>query len=62
MSGYVVECALKACIAKLTKRHDFPDLKATDGSYTHDMTKLLKTAKLDDQKKAAMRVRSGICY
>ncbi len=56
LSGYVVECALKACIAKLTKRHDFPDLKTTDGSYTHDMNKLLKTAHLDDQKKADMRV------
>lgn len=25
LSGYVVECALKACIAKQTKRFDFPD-------------------------------------
>ncbi|HLF84399.1 MAG TPA: HEPN domain-containing protein [Blastocatellia bacterium] len=27
LAGYVVECALKACIAKRTKRHDFPDRK-----------------------------------
>jgi HEPN domain-containing protein len=25
LSGYVVECALKACIAKKTREHDFPN-------------------------------------
>ena len=25
LAGYAVECALKACIAKRTKKHDFPD-------------------------------------
>jgi hypothetical protein len=25
LAGYSVECALKACIAKHTRRHDFPD-------------------------------------
>lgn len=25
LAGYAVECALKACIAKLTKADDFPD-------------------------------------
>ena len=25
LSGYAVECALKACIAKKTQRHEFPD-------------------------------------
>ncbi|HYP39716.1 MAG TPA: HEPN domain-containing protein [Chloroflexia bacterium] len=25
LSGYAVECALKACIAKKTRRFDFPD-------------------------------------
>jgi len=24
LAGYAVECALKACIAKQTKRHEFP--------------------------------------
>ena len=24
LAGYAVECALKACIAKETKRHEFP--------------------------------------
>lgn len=25
LAGYAIECALKACIAKLTAQHDFPD-------------------------------------
>jgi hypothetical protein len=24
LAGYAVECALKACVAKATKRHEFP--------------------------------------
>lgn len=44
--GYVVECGLKACIAKQTKRYDFPDKKTVDESYTHDLTKLVKIAGL----------------
>ena len=47
LGGYAVECALKACIAKLTERHEFPDREKTQGSYTHDLVRLLKTAELD---------------
>mgnify|MGYP001098975205 CR=1 FL=1 len=42
--GYVVECGLKACIAKQTKRYDFPDKKTVDESYTHDLANLVKIA------------------
>lgn len=41
LAGYAVECALKACIAKRTERHDFPDKKRVNASYTHDMEELL---------------------
>ncbi|MGJ9459650.1 HEPN domain-containing protein [Oceanobacillus sp. CF4.6] len=41
LSGYVIECALKAWIAKNTREHDFPDKKIVDKIYTHDLTKLL---------------------
>jgi len=47
LCGYVVECGLKACIAKQTKRYDFPDKKIVNESYTHDLTKLVKVAGLD---------------
>jgi len=49
LSGYAVECALKASIAKLTKRYDFPDITLKD-AYTHDLTKLLKIARLEEAR------------
>lgn len=53
--GYAVECALKACIAKQTKKHDFPDKNTVRESYTHDLEKLLRVAGLatflDDEMK-----------
>lgn len=39
--GYAVECALKACIAKLIREYEFPDKKLVNDSYTHDLEKLL---------------------
>jgi hypothetical protein len=47
LSGYAVECALKACIAKRTLRHEFPDKRIVNDSYSHDLTSLTKTAGLD---------------
>ena len=44
--GYAVECALKACIAKLTNLHDFPDKDRTLKSYSHDVEALVHIAGL----------------
>jgi HEPN domain-containing protein len=46
-AGYALECALKACIAKMTMRHDFPDKKLVQESYTHSLTVLVKLARLN---------------
>jgi len=47
LAGYAVECALKACIAKQTKRYDFPPKKeVVVGSYTHNLETLLNTSGL----------------
>jgi HEPN domain-containing protein len=46
LAGYAIECALKACIAKRTKRNDFPDKKLVDKSFSHDLDQLLNTAGL----------------
>jgi hypothetical protein len=46
LSGYAVECALKACIAKRTKRHDFPEKKRVNDSYSHNLTILVGVAGL----------------
>jgi hypothetical protein len=45
--GYSVECALKACIAKQTKKHDFPDKDLANKAYVHDLEKLIKLAGLE---------------
>lgn len=50
LAGYAVECALKACIAKQYKRHEFPDKKIVNDSYTHDLKKLAAIAKVDEAR------------
>ena len=47
--GYAVECALKACVARRTRRFDFPDRKVVNDSYTHDLEKLLSVAGLKEE-------------
>jgi hypothetical protein len=46
LCGYALECAIKACIAKQTKRHDFPHKQRVIDSYVHDLVKLINTAGL----------------
>jgi HEPN domain-containing protein len=47
LAGYAVECALKACICKRTRKGDFPrERKELENIYTHDLEKLLKGAEL----------------
>jgi HEPN domain-containing protein len=47
LAGLAVECALKACIAKNTKRYDFPPNQAAlKDIYTHTLTRLVGAAKL----------------
>lgn len=47
LAGYAVECALKACIAKQTKLHDFPPpRKVVEAVYTHDLDRLLSASGL----------------
>ena len=50
--GYAVECGLKACIAKRTKRYDFPDRDRASNSYTHNVERLLELSglKVEHQK------------
>jgi hypothetical protein len=55
LAGYAVECALKACIAKSTQRHDFPDLERARDSYTHNAKKLIVTAGLESALDEAVR-------
>jgi len=63
LAGYAVECALKACIAKRTKRHDFPPKRDyVDKVYSHRLETLLELAELKEQLKDDMngnRVLAG---
>ena len=47
--GYSIECALKACIAKQIRRHDFPDLALIRDSYSHNLEKLLQLSGFGQQ-------------
>ncbi len=50
LGGYAIECALKACIAKETKRHEFPPkVDEVRRVYTHNLEELLKIAQLEKQ-------------
>jgi HEPN domain-containing protein len=46
LAGYAIECALKACISKETRRYDFPDKQRVLDSWVHSLTNLLRTAGL----------------
>ena len=46
LTGYAVECGLKSCIAKKTRRYDFPDKRIVNDSYTHDLNQLIKVSGL----------------
>ena len=50
LAGYAVECGLKACIAKRTRRHEFPDRDTVNKSYSHDLEQLLRVAGLETQR------------
>jgi hypothetical protein len=58
--GYSVECALKACIAKQTKKHDFPDKSIADKAYIHDLEKLLALAGLNRELELDMRASKSL--
>lgn len=59
VAGYAVECALKACIAKLTKAEEFPPPRATiEKCYSHDLSKLLDAAGLEKERIADAPVGS----
>jgi hypothetical protein len=60
LAGYAIECALKACIAKRTRRHEFPDKKTVDSSYTHNLKELVRVANLEGLR--AARVKSDSIF
>ena len=63
IAGYAMECALKACIAKKTKKSEFPDKQAVIASYTHNLDNLIKSAGLEhDLNQEIARIRNFAIY
>ena len=56
LAWYSVECALKACMAKLTKVHDFPDRDFARDIYTHKLVILVGLAELEQARIEKCRV------
>lgn len=54
--GYAVECALKACVAKQIKEHDFPDKQLVLDSYTHNLEQLIRISGIKSQFDSRMKV------
>jgi HEPN domain-containing protein len=55
LAGYAVECALKACIARLTRECDFPDKEVVNRSWTHKLTQLIDVAGLEKERSEKSR-------
>ncbi len=60
LAGYAVECALKACVTKQVKKHDFPDLQLVKDAYTHKLGQLVKVAGLSREFAKACRANSDL--
>lgn len=60
LAGYSVECALKACIAKQTQRHDFPDKKLAAEAWTHNLEKLVQLAGVATDLDSAMNASPAL--
>jgi hypothetical protein len=55
LCGYSVECALKACIAKKTRKSSFPNKELAEQAYKHSLINLVKTAGLETLQKTAFK-------
>ena len=55
LAGYAIECALKACIAKKTKKFQFPPkIEFVRELYSHKLNALMSVAGLDADLKKEM--------
>jgi hypothetical protein len=52
LAGYAVECALKACIAKMYSQHDWPEKQFVSDCHTHSILALVRLAGLEAARAA----------
>ncbi len=55
LAGYTVEFALKACIAKGTRKYEFPEKKKVDAIHTHKLRDLVRVAGLEEARRVEAR-------
>lgn len=60
LAGYSIECAIKSCIAKQTRRSQFPDKDLAFRAYTHDLWQLLGAAGLAVAFQNEMRTNAAL--
>jgi HEPN domain-containing protein len=59
LSGYSIELALKACIARQFQAEEIPDLKTVQRIWTHKLDELLTMAKLKPDLDKRCKVEAG---
>jgi len=63
LAGYAVECALKACISKQTKRYAFPPDRDLAGKiYTHNIQQIAEIAKSPVDQESQADPQFGIYW
>lgn len=55
LAGYCIECAIKACIAKQTRRHEFPNKDLANKAWSHNLESLIGIAGLSQALKSDMK-------
>jgi HEPN domain-containing protein len=60
LAGYSIECALKACIARQTQKHDFPDKDLASKGYVHNLEQLLRVAGLEPDLEHDMKTSKAL--
>jgi hypothetical protein len=60
LAGYSIECALKACIAKQTNKHDFPNKDLAGKVHIHNLETLMKLASLEQHLQRDMSTNSAL--
>ncbi|PZA14036.1 DNA-binding protein [Rhodopseudomonas palustris] len=60
LAGYVLECALKAAIARQFRADEIPDLKRVSKIYSHDLSQLMDIAGLKSVLEAEIAVRPDL--
>ena len=60
LAGYCIECGIKSCIAKQTKRHEFPNKELANKAWSHDLENLIGIAGLTRELQLEMKNNSAL--